>query len=349
MNILYIGQYTPGTTSKMRADQLRDILKPESFHIIDTHIPFHETPRLWRSLGFRYKKGPLIKNINNYIIKEVSLLNPKSQNLNPKPYALTWIDKAIFLTPKTTRYLKSLTEKLIHFTPDMAFYANQSMHFEKSIKHYDYLMTTKTAEKEEYFKRVDGSKLVFTTQGYDTAIHKPLVDFDNKTKDVAFIGLCEPSREEIVEKLINANIKVKIAGKGWQNFIEKHKQNNLLSLHGDGLFSNEYTKFISSSLFSIGLLSKKFPELHTTRTFEIPACGTALITEKNNETTHFFNDDEAIFYDKTDQMIEKILYYQDHPEELETLTLKGTKRVHQDGRDYESILRKVLKEIGFMQ
>jgi len=75
MNILYIGQYTSGTTSKMRAEQLKEIIhtsplgnREVNFNVIDTHIPFNNTTRLWRSIGFRYKCGPLIKKINRYII-----------------------------------------------------------------------------------------------------------------------------------------------------------------------------------------------------------------------------------------------------------------------------------------
>eukprot|EP01044_Picomonas_judraskeda_P044899 COSAG03_NODE_24328_length_273_cov_0.597701_2_plen_55_part_01 len=55
MRILYIGQYSKGTTSKMRADTLRSILKSQIFKIIDTHMPFYNTQRFWRSFGFRYK------------------------------------------------------------------------------------------------------------------------------------------------------------------------------------------------------------------------------------------------------------------------------------------------------
>ncbi len=270
MNILYIGQYTPGTTSKMRADQLKNILsssskgdKEVSFAIIDTHVPFHRCHRFWRSIGFRYKRGPLIKYINRYIISEIKGLSqkplsqppsPASYKLQAKPYKLIWIDKAIFLTPQTTAYLKSLCDKLVHFTPDMAFYSNYSNHFIKSLPYYDFLISTKTAEKDHYLKCVSENRLVFTTQGYDKSIHHPNVPFHQKENSVAFIGLCEPSREAIVERLINNAIKVKIAGKGWHNFIKKHSSNKMLSFYGEGLFLKEYTNFLSSSYFSIGLL-----------------------------------------------------------------------------------------------
>ncbi len=374
MNILYIGQYTPGTTSKMRADQLKEILNkylinnqtdnkkinPLTFNIIDTNIPFYQTNRIWRSLGFRYKKGSLIKKINKYVINEVNSLvgqkvnknssnnlSTKNYELNPNPYDLIWIDKAIFLTPRTTQYLKPLTNKLVHFTPDMAFFGNPSALFNKSLNYYDYLITTKIMEIGEYKKYGIENNLVITTQGFDNEIHKPLTPFSDKDNCVTFIGLCEAAREKMIQSLINNQIKVKLAGKGWMSFIENNKKNPYLTYLGEGLFSMDYTKLLSSSYFSLGLLYKQFPELHTTRTFEIPACGTALITEKNEETSSFFTNEEAIFYNDINDMIDKIKYYQENLDELEILTQKGTLRVHNDGRDYKSIMTNVLKGIGF--
>lgn len=337
MKIIYIGQYTPGTTSKMRADQLKELL-PDEFETIDTHIPFFQTPKLWRSIGFRFKKGPLIRKINNYIIRQL-------ENSSTKEFDLIWVDKAVFFTKKTTLLLKSKTKKLVHFTPDMAFYQNQSKYFLQSLTLYDFSITTKTEEIPLYKQIIPTNKLIITIQGFNPSIHLPHHNFSEKQKSIAFIGLAEPSRFQIIEKLINNNIQVNIAGKGWQKFIKKHQENPNLSFHGEALYSEDYAKFISSSFFSIGLLSKKFPELHTTRTFEIPACGTALITERNAETTGFFNEDEAIFYDSIDEMIKKIKYYQNHLYELEKLTKKGTHRVHKDGRDYKSILQSILKKM----
>jgi spore maturation protein CgeB len=337
MNILYIGQYTNGTTSKMRADQLKELL-PGNIEIIDTHHPFFQTSKLWRSIGFRFKKGPLIKKINNYVVRKI-------ENAPVKKFDLIWVDKAVFLTSKTTKLFKKKTKRIVHFTPDMAFFQNKSQHFIQSLPNYSITITTKTIEIPFYNKLKASNQLITTTQGYNPSVHRPYNNFSDKTKDIAFIGLAEPSRFKIIEKLINAGISVKIAGKGWQKFVLKHQKNRNLKFFGEALYNEDYARFISSSLFSVGLLSKKFPELHTTRTFEIPACGTALITERNTETTSFFNENEAIFYDSVEEIIEKIKYYQAHKQELEDLTKKGRERVIKDGRDYRSILKGILKEI----
>jgi hypothetical protein len=388
MNILYIGQYTNGTTSKMRADQLKKILSSTttlnptpntfnptpstlnptpntpphtSFHIIDTHIPFHQTHRVWRSLGFRYKRGPLISNINTYIIKKLDSLLEKGNNslfANKKNahqltssfsnslFTLIWIDKAIFLTPKTTQYLKSLTNKLVHFTPDPAFTFHKSHLFRESLSIYDYAITTKKYELNYFGNYLKRNQVIYATQGFDKKLHQPITEFKNKKEGILFIGHHEREREIVFQKLIDAKIHLSIAGIKWEAFAERNKNNPNLHYLGSGIYGDDYVKFLSAYQFSWGSVSKWIPELHTTRTFEIPACGTALITERNEETQSFFNDEEAIFYDTVDDMIKKIQYYQNHLDELEVLTSKGTQRVHKDGRDYESILRRVLEEIG---
>lgn len=338
MDFLYIGQYTPGITSKMRADQLNEILTPESFEIIDTHQPFFKTSKIFRSLGFRYKRGPLVANTNRYIRQHL-------KSCPVEEFDLIWVDKGVYITKETTTLLRQKSNKLVHFTPDMAFYGNKSRHFINSISNYDFVITTKTVEVTIYNKFIKSENLILTTQGFDNKIHKPLLHFSEKENVVAFIGLAESSRFHLVKELISSGIPVKVAGNGWSRFAKTHAHNSLFSYHGEGLYGENYTKFISSSLFSIGMLSKRFPELHTTRTFEIPACGTALITERNDETCSFFNEDEAIFYDTPEEMIEKIKYYQNHIEELELLTAKGRKRVVKDGREYKTILEEILKRV----
>ena len=206
------------------------------------------------------------------------------------------------------------------------------------------MITTKSFEKENYLQYIPSSKLILTTQGFDKNIHYPRHSFKNKSDEVVFIGLCEESREQIVDLLIQNKIKVKIAGHGWQNFIKKHNS-RFLNYLGTSLWKDDYAREISGSYFGIGLLSKRFPELHTTRTFEIPACGTALLTERNSETECFYNDDEVIFYNSTEDLVEKITYYRKNVDRLKQLTLNGKNKVTQGGFDYHSILTEILNKI----
>ncbi len=341
MNILYIGQYSEGTTSKMRADELKNIFEQQNknvtFNIIDTHVPFFEVNKIWRTIGFRYKIGKLISLTNKYILNEL-------HNFNNIIYDIIWIDKAIFIKPQTTQILKKNTKNLVHFTPDPAFTFHKSKLFLKSLKYYNKVITTKSYELEYYNKYCEKNNIILITQGYDIKLHKPIYNFNKKYNGLLFIGHYEQERGEVIKKILKAKINVYIAGIKWKKFINKNKS-EYLNYMGIGIYGEDYVNMLSKYYFSWGSISKWIPELHTTRTFEIPACGTALITERNPETLSFFNENEAIFYDNIDEMVEKILYYQDNLDKLQKLTQLGTERVRKDGRDYSSILKYVIDKI----
>lgn len=94
------------------------------------------------------------------------------------------------------------------------------------------------------------------------------------------------------------------------------------------------------------LLSKRFPELHTTRTFEIPACGGILTTEATPETRSFFAESEALFFDDHADLVEQLsrLFADASTEKLTEMAVAGAARVESDGRDYPTILQKVLAD-----
>ena len=335
MKVLYIGQYTNGTTSKMRADTLRSILQSQIFKIIDTHVPFYNTHRLWRSFGFRYKRGLLINNINKYIVAA----------LKEETYDLIWVDKAVFITPKTTALLRSKASKLVHFTPDPAFTFHKSKLFLKSLPYYDFLVTTKSYELEHYYKYIKTDKVLYATQGFDAKLHKPSKHPFSKKEGSVFIGHYEDQRAVVLEKLLQNDIKITLAGIKWDRFARKHQNNPNLIYLGDGVYGEDYVKTLQNAKMAWGALSKWVPELHTTRTFEIPACCTALATERNTETQLFFNDDEVVFYISDDELVDIVIYYMSHNEALEQISDKGCKKVKAAGYDYTTIISKILNQI----
>ena len=335
MKVLYIGQYTLGTTSRMRGEALKAIIRPSVFEIIDTHIPFFKTHRLWRSFGFRYKRGLLINNINKYIVA----------SLKEETFDLIWVDKAVFIAPKTTALLRSKAVKFVHFTPDPAFTFHKSKLFFKSLPYYDFIVTTKSYELEHYYKYINTDKVLYATQGFDTKLHKPSKQLFSKKDGFVFIGHYEDQRAVVLEKLLQNDIKITLAGIKWNRFARKHQNNPNLTYLGDGVYGKDYVKTLQNAKMAWGAISKWVPELHTTRTFEIPACGTALVTERNSETSSFFKDSDAIFYNDINDLVTQIKYYMSNDKSLKILTEKGTKTVHLQGKDYKSIIHMLLQQI----
>lgn len=335
MKVLYIGQYTEGTTSKMRALKLKKILDDSEFTVIDTHIPFYKTNKIFRTIGFRYKLGPLIGEVNHFVQK----------HLSNERYQLIWVDKGVYLNRQTIKTLRNKTDKMVHFTPDPAFTFHKSRLFNENISYYDYVITTKSFELDEYYKRCDKEKVIYVTQGFDKDIHKKSNISYTKKFGIAFLGHHEHDREIIIEKLLENSIPVTLAGIKWNKFSQKHAGNPNLNYLGDGVYGKDYVKTIQGAKIAWGSVSKWIPELHTTRTFEIPACGTALLTEYNKEIASYFNEDEVIFYKNDDELIKKVKLYLSDIELLQRVTTNGYNKVFQKGFDYESILNRVLDKV----
>lgn len=336
-HVLYIGIYSDGSTSKMRAEILQNILSSWKMDIINTNIPKLEMSHIWQSIGFRYKIGPLISKINRYILA----------NFKRMHYDLIWVDKAIYLTNETTRLLREHTSKLVHYTPDPAFTFHRSRLFYSSLPLYDYAITTKSFEIEDFIRVIGSSdKVLYATQGFDRNLHRPVIAWENKM-GVAFIGHRESDRQEMIKAMLQNELYVTLAGIGWDKFVKKHSSKYLNYL-GPGVYGEDYVKAISGCLYALGSVSKWIPEKHTTRTFEIPACKTALLTERNSEIEGFYTEDEVIYYNDTTDLIRKIKYYDNHLDELKTLVENGYKKVQAGGFDYESIMKNLLRKMDII-
>jgi spore maturation protein CgeB len=335
MKVLYVGHYLTVCTTRMRGEYLKDLLHPDEFRVVNIDIPMAETTPVFRSLGWRLKSGPLIWKINNYLRKEIN---------NADGFNLVWIDKGVFIRPEILRKLKSESDTMVHFTPDTAFTHNQSELFYKALPLYDYCITTKSFEREFYeAKKV--KHLLYCTQGYDPRLHKIYNSFDEK-QGIVFIGQYEDSRGEVIAKLIENNFQVKLAGADWGSFAHRFRNKNYLNYLGSGLFGEAYARSVSGSLMGLGLLSKKFPEKHTTRTFEIPACGTVLATERNDEIKSFLTEKDALFFSDIPELIEKMRSLMDSRELLKCMTESGQRKITEGGYDYPSILAGLLDQMG---
>jgi len=334
--VLYIGQSRPGTTSYSRGNCLRELLPGSEFAYIDTLTPFYDTSKIFRSIGFRWKWGPLIRRLNRYVLKQMG------NNL----YDLVWVDKAVFLTETTTKLIRQRTKKLVHFTPDPAFTFHLSKHFERSLSDYDLLVTTKHYEVEMYASRVGEERTLLVTQGYDPSMHYSRKSFADRIPGVCFIGHHEPERQQIIEAILQRDIPVFIAGRGWGRWSRTRATLPNLQYGGEGVYGEEYGARLSEYQFGLGLLSKWVPETHTSRTFEIPACGALLATESTVETAKFFNQDQALFFKSIEDLIGQLEFLIANQDRAEVVAESGLRCLQQGSYDYKSIVGRVLMNLN---
>jgi len=338
VNCLYVGIRTPGTTSRLRSDALLRAVPQADWTLIDTDVPFGSARRLWKTLAFRLRLGPAVAAINHYVL----------DRLPPRPVRLIWVDKGVCLWPSTVARLRQLAQHLVYYTPDTSFLHNQSRFFNQTLQVYDRVITTKSLEVPEFQRRMSAERLLLTTQSYDQQLHYPRVPFQKKRKEAVLIGLCEASRERCVAALLEAGVPVRIGGRGWESFLRRFQRETHLFFEGDAVFAEHYADVLSQASIGLGLITKRFAELHTTRTFEIPACGTALATEDNSEIRQVFGDGDAIFFRDFSDLARQCVGLLNSPQQLQQIAERGRQRVLESGCHNDSLVQRVLRSLDLV-
>ena len=90
----------------MRGEYLKQLFPKHNFLVISIDEPIKATARVLRSLGWRYKIGPLIKDIN----KHIRLLLKGDY-----AFELVWIDKGVFIDPDIIYNLKKTLRQACSF------------------------------------------------------------------------------------------------------------------------------------------------------------------------------------------------------------------------------------------
>ena len=321
MNWAYVGQLESGSTSAMRLDALVEQIGAKPKIIIDISQELRSDFFVWRWLAWRFKTGPTVRRIGKRILRE----------LGDDELDMCWFDKASFVPLEAIVFARKRARKMVHYTPDPAIVFHKSRDFVQAIPHFDFLITTKSYEKHLY-KQLKSSKgiVILTQQGIDDSVHKNYVPFKQKQKAVSFIGHAEPNRMQVVDRLLRSGIPVHLAGRGWKSYaaIRNKRFAGQLLYAGEGLYGEEYGQFLSSCLISLGFLSRLVPDRITTRTFEIPACGSLLVTERTDEIESIFSEDEVLYCDYDDNLVDMIKQKMADLEEVEDMIMKSMTKVH---------------------
>jgi hypothetical protein len=320
----------------MRAGRLKELMPSCDWVWVDTDHEILQSSHLWQTVAYRLKTGRAVDRLNRVV----------ENKIGSDRYDLIWVDKAIFLRAATVRLLRKLSRRMVHYTPDTAFANGRSRHFDETAGLYDLLVTTKAFDVPEYVRLAGRDTVHLTTQGFDKAVHFPMGPNSARRDEAFFVGLAEPARESCISALMESGITVRLAGRDWDKFVRRWGKKRHLKFEGHGIFGADYARVVSESWVGLGLLSKRFGELHTTRTFEIPACGAVLATEANADTTRFFNDDEALFFRDEHDLVMRItsLFADATHERLSVIASKGRQRVLADCRDNSHILSGVLAD-----
>jgi spore maturation protein CgeB len=335
MRILYCGSLASGRTCLMRKKVLEEF--GHEVFPFDTDPYYRMGGRYLSAIFRRLQWGPNFSALHRILVREADTLKPD----------VVWIDKGILIGPETLKLIKQRNLKilLVHYTGDPLIRYHRSRSFLDSIPLYDILFTTKEYELVDY-KGLGAQNLKLVGMGFSRNDHRPIQltenDIEELGSDISFIGHCEPWYVEQLSPLLELNVRFAIWGPGW------HKAKHFKRVYrGNGVYGEEYTKAICASKISIGLLSKLAPDDITTRTLEIPACGTFLLAERTQKHQRYFREsEEAEFFSDGKELLEKCRYYLEHDEERQRIASAGRQACLTLGYSYHDRMRAMMGEIN---
>ena len=218
--------------------------------------------------------------------------------------------------------------------------------FESALKAYDFVYTTKSQNVERY-KKLGQPRSYFIPSAYEPNVHLPIPDADSRWASqnirVSFVGTYDQSRDPICELIGWQNLHV--WGDHWKR--SPHFTRQYSHIVPKAVFYFEFADIISHSKISLGLLRIEANDLHTQRTFEIPACGGFQIAPRNEEIQTFFNENEDIvLYDSLEELKDKCGYYLEHESERKEIAHAGFRKVTSGSHTYVDRVQVMLNLAG---
>lgn len=259
------------------------------------------------------------------------------------------IAKGMYLSPATLRTVKAETGAvLINYATDDPFNrAVNSSDLVNSIPLYDFYACTKTSIREDV-QRAGCVNAVYVPFGYKPDVHFPeaaasSVERDKFSCDVAFIGGCDSDRLPIIRELLRAipDLKLRLYGGFW------HRYRVFRKYYGGWVFGREYRLALGGAKIALNLVRRANRDGHVMRTFEIPACGAFMLTDRTDEQREFLDEDkETVFFSCVTEMIEKIRYFLNRDSERQTIAEAGYARITRGRNTYRDRLEIILRLVG---
>ena len=218
----------------------------------------------------------------------------------------------------------------------MALRHNNCRRWRQALEAYDLIVTTKIANIENSELEALGAKRVlFVRQTYDPKSHFPMALDDDELErfgaDLSFVGVYEDARAQSLLKMADAGLPVRLWGPNWAGKI-RHPNLRVMgraAVNTPG--SPDYSKVLSGTKISLGFLRKLNRDQHTSRSVEIPACGSMLLAERTPDHMSMFREGiEAEFFASNDELIEKARHYLGHEEARLRIAQAGRERCLRD-------------------
>jgi spore maturation protein CgeB len=232
-----------------------------------------------------------------------------------KPDCL-FVFKGNWVQPEIVRECRQAGITTVVYYPDVSFLSH-GQYIPKTLPLYDHIFTAKSFGVHDMASQLGVSNISFLEPGFDPELHRPieLTDCEKEVfgADVSFIGTWSQKKESILAALRAGlqDIRIRIWGYRWENCSNPQLRSSIM---GYGITGDDYVKAICGSKICLGLLSEagkgsSSGDYITARTFQIPACGTFMLHERNPEILQYFSEGlDVECFSSAEELIGKVRF-----------------------------------------
>lgn len=197
--------------------------------------------------------------------------------------------------------------------------------FAAALAAYDVAFTTKSQNVARY-RALGQARAHYVPSAFEPTVHHPVppeLSCLPGPLAVSFVGTFAPSRLAQLEAA--GWDRLHVWGSDWPRWsgFDAHRDR----ITPNPVYFFELADVLSRSRISLGFLREEAEDLHTQRTFEIPACGTLQVAPRNDEMLSLFEEDrEIVCYSSTEELRDKLTWYLGHEKERARIARQGYQR-----------------------
>jgi spore maturation protein CgeB len=243
------------------------------------------------------------------------------------------------LSPKTVRRLRSVSR-----APIVCWCQDQMNTLGRQFllgSEYDAVFVKDRYMQDLFSRMIKSTSFFYLPEACNPRVHRSIEltpqDRQRYGCEVMIAGTLHYYRQEILRQLVDFDVKVWGARPDWM-------LNRLKFQHGGKMiFTEEKARAMAAARVCLNTLHYGEVNGLNTRAFEIAGCGGfQLITSVPVLSSHFDVGTEVVEFKSTDQLIELIRHYLDHPELAAKIARQGQARAHRE-HTYEHRLKELLR------
>jgi len=338
MRILYAAPLSPNDSAQYRLLAL----EREGHQIIPFNIYNYGTRQpLLRKLEYRLTLGPEVARLNRDLLAAADHHKPD----------LLWCDKVLWMRPQTLAQFRQRGIPTVSYMIDNFFGPRRDPGwrlYAKTIPGYDLHCTQRDTNVRDYLAA--GARDVIKIQtAFEPTVHFPApTPYTDAQRDrgVSFIGTAYDQRPAVLSRMWKEGLPVVISG-GEQHWRPALAPEAFTALYREGeLYNERYRSAIWRSRINLSFLTHSNADEFVHKSFEIAACGGFLLAERTpGHLERFVEDEEAVFFNGYDELVEKIRRYLPDEPARNRIALAGQRRAWTSGYDNDTQVRRILQRL----